>query len=218
MIFRPAALFDFDGTLADTIPLIVDSFHHTFETSGIPAFDEVVIRSWIGRPLVSVFGEYFPGREDELIATYRTWNLAQHDALIRRIDGIAELLQALAERGIVLGVVSSKKADTVRQGLRVVGLEGLIDVVAGMDETTRHKPEPDPLLFAAAQLGVDPAQCVYVGDAGVDVLAARAAGMAAVAVTWGAGTREELESLGPAAVVDTVAELGDTLLQVSERS
>lgn len=115
-------------------------------------------------------------------------------------------------------MVSSKKADTVRQGLRVVGLEGLIDVVAGMDETERHKPEPDPLLFAAAQLGVDPAHCVYVGDAGVDVLAARAAGMAAVAVTWGAGTRGELESLGPAAVVDSVAGLSDTLLQVPERS
>lgn len=217
-MFRPVALFDFDGTLADTIPLIVESFHHTFEASGIPAFDEVVIRSWIGRPLVSVFAEYFPGREDELIATYRTWNLAQHDTLIRRIDGIAELLESLAERGIVLGVVSSKKADTVRQGLRVVGLEGLIDVVAGMDETDRHKPEPDPLLFAATKLGVDPPNCVYVGDAGVDVLAARAAGMAAVAVAWGAGTREELESLRPEAVVGSVAELRDILLQAPEPS
>lgn len=217
-MIRPVALFDFDGTLADTIPLIVESFHHTFEASGIPAFDEVVIRSWIGRPLVSVFAEYFPGREDELIATYRTWNLAQHDTLIRRIDGIAELLESLAERGIVLGVVSSKKADTVRQGLRVVGLEGLIDVVAGMDETDRHKPEPDPLLFAATKLGVDPPNCVYVGDAGVDVLAARAAGMAAVAVAWGAGTREELESLRPEAVVGSVAELRDILLQAPEPS
>lgn len=217
-MLRPVALFDFDGTLADTIPLIVDSFHHTFESFGIPAFDEVVIRSWIGRPLVSVFGEYFPGREEELISTYRTWNLAQHDARIRRIDRIDDLLRALAERGIALGVVSSKKADTVRQGLRLVGLEGLIDVVAGMDETDRHKPEPDPLLFAAAQLGVDPPNCVYVGDAGVDVLAARAAGMAAVAVTWGAGTREELESLRPEAVVGSVAELSDILLQAPEPS
>ena len=70
-MFRPVALFDFDGTLADTIPLIVDSFHHTPRRRASPP-STVVIRSWIGRPLMSVFAEYLPGREDELIATYRT--------------------------------------------------------------------------------------------------------------------------------------------------
>ena len=212
MVFRPVVLFDFDGTLADSIHLIVESFHHTFAEAGLPAFPDAEVRSWIGRPLIAVFEEYFPTRGEELTDAYRTWNLAQHDALIRRIDGMPELLDALKAAGTALGVVSSKKTDTVRQGLRAVGLDDAIDVLAGMEETARHKPDPEPLLFAAAALGVEPGDCVYVGDAGVDIRAARAAGMAAIAVTWGAGARNELESLRPDAVVDSVAELRELLL------
>lgn len=212
MSLKPVVLFDFDGTLANTIPLIVQSYHHTLQASGLPAVDDVEVRSSIGRPLRPVFEERYPGRGDELIETYRAWNLAQHDVLIERVEGVSELLDALAQRSIRIGVVSSKRAPTVRRGLRAVGLEGAIDVLAGMDETTRHKPDPEPLLFAAGLLGVVPRDCAYVGDAGVDVMAAQAAGMAAVAVTWGAGTRDELESLALETIVDSVAELQDVLL------
>ena len=88
----------------------------------------------------------------------------------------------------------------------------LVDVVAALEDTTRHKPSPDPLLHAAAALGVEPATCVYVGDAAVDMVAARAAGMGAVAVTWGAGEREALSATGPDAVVETVGDLTAYLL------
>lgn len=212
MSLRPVALFDFDGTLADTIPLIVQSFHHTLATSGLPAVDDVEARSWIGRPLQPVLEERYPGRGDELTATYREWNLAQHDELIESVPGMPELLTALSDAGIRLGVVSSKKAETVRQGLRVVGLADHIEVLAGMDETPRHKPDPQPLLFAAEKLGAQPSDCVYIGDADVDVLAARAAGMYAVAVTWGAGTVEVLRGSEPDAVVESVEELRDLLI------
>lgn len=209
---RPVALFDFDGTLADTIPLIVKSFHHTLEVSGLPAVDDVEARSWIGRPLQPVLEERFPGRGAELTDTYRAWNLAQHDALIERVPGMPELLKTLTDNEIRIGVASSKKTSTVLQGLRAVGLDAHIEVLAGMDETANHKPHPEPLLFAAATLDADPTDCVYVGDADVDVLAARAAGMVAVAVTWGAGTREALEQTGPDAIVDSVPQLEALLL------
>lgn len=212
MSLRPVALFDFDGTLADTIPLIVQSFHHTLATSGLPAVDDVEARSWIGRPLQPVLEDRYPGRGAELTATYREWNLAKHDELIESVPGMPELLNALTDGGIRLGVVSSKKAETVRQGLRVVGLADQIDVLAGMDETPRHKPDPQPLLYAAERLGVAPSDCVYIGDADVDVLAARAAGMYAIAVTWGAGTAEVLRGSEPDALVDSVVELRDLLL------
>lgn len=209
---RPVALFDFDGTLADTIPLIVASFHHTLATAGLPAVDDVEARSWIGRPLQPVLEERWPGRGAELTDTYRAWNLAQHDELIEAVPDMPELLTALTAAGVRLGVVSSKKADTVQRGLRVVGLAEHIDVLAGMDETPRHKPDPQPLLYAADKLGVSPSDCVYIGDADVDVLAARAAGMYAVAVTWGAGTPEVLRGLEPDAIVDTTTQLRDLLL------
>ena len=87
-----------------------------------------------------------------------------------------------------------------------------VEVAAALEDTTRHKPEPDPLLHAAASLGAQPCDCVYVGDATVDVLAARAAGMAAIAVGWGAADREALAATGPDALVDTVADLTAYLL------
>ncbi|MBC9956408.1 HAD family hydrolase [Yimella sp. cx-51] len=210
--FRPVVLFDFDGTLADTIPLIVESYHHTLRASALPPVDEVEVRSWIGRPLQPVFEERYPGRGAELTATYRDWNLAHHDELIVRVDGMPQLLKQLVHKGVRVGVVSSKRRSTVEQGLRVVALAEYIDVLVGMDETTAHKPDPAPLLFAAEVLAVDPSQCVYVGDADVDVLAAKAAGMASIAVTWGAGTADVLQSLEPDALVRDVTELERVLL------
>lgn len=205
-------LFDFDGTLADTIPLIVASYHHTLAASSLPPVDDLEVRSWIGRPLQPVLEERYPGRGAELTDVYRAWNLANHDALIRVVTGVAGLLDDLHAAGARTGVVSSKKAQTVRLGLRAVGLAGRIDVVAGQDEVANHKPHPEPLRYAARQLGVPAADCVYVGDATVDVEAAQAAGMGAVAVTWGAGERALLAAAGPDAVVDDVADLRAVLL------
>lgn len=209
----PVVLFDFDGTLADTIPLIVDSYRHTLATSGLPEVDELEVRSWIGRPLQPVFEQRYPGRGDELTDVYREWNLAHHDELIRPVAGIPELLRQLRDNGVRLGVVSSKRTETVEQGLRAVGLDAAISVLAGMDDTTSHKPDPAPLLHAATTLGARPSDCVYVGDADVDILAARAAGMGSVGVTWGAGQAAVLRGLRPDAVVDNTSRLREVLLR-----
>ncbi|GAB3587871.1 HAD family hydrolase [Calidifontibacter terrae] len=208
----PVVLFDFDGTLADTIALIVDSYHHTLSTAGLPAVDEVEVRSWIGRPLQPVFEQRYPGRGEELTAVYREWNLDHHDALIRPVEGITDLLHQLRNNGVQLGVVSSKRTDLVEQGLAAVGLDTAISVLAGMDDTTSHKPDPAPLLHAATTLSARPEDCVYVGDADVDILAARAAGMASIGVTWGAGDPVVLRGLRPNAVVDSAPRLRELLL------
>jgi pyrophosphatase PpaX len=205
-------LFDLDGTLADTIPLIVASYQHAFRTVLAQDVDEARARAWIGRPLLPALLEEAPDHGHELDRVYREWNLANTHALIRRYAGVPELLADLAAAGVRTAVATSKRRETARLALEGVGIDHLVDVVAGLEDTTRHKPEPDPLLHAAASLGVDPRDCVYVGDATVDVLAARAAGMAAVAVTWGAGERSALVATGPDAVVDTVPHLAAYLL------
>ena len=204
-----AVLFDFDGTLADTVPLIVESFRHTLAHTGDGDLEEDEIRGWIGRILHDVLEERYPGRGQELVRRYREHNLAHHDTLIRPVHGAAELLADLQAHGIPVAVVSSKSHDTVRRGMRVTGLPE-VEHVVGLEDTTAHKPDPSPLLEGARRLGVGPAGSVYVGDALVDVLAARAAGMASVAVTWGAGTRDVLERADH--VVDDVAQLRALLL------
>jgi pyrophosphatase PpaX len=207
----PVVLFDFDGTLADTIPLIVASYHHAIGTLGERA-KEREVRSWIGRPLQPVLEERYPGRGAYLTDVYRAWNLANHDDLILEVEGMPALLDAVHANGARTGVVSSKKAETVRLGLRAVQLDTRIDVIAGQEHTTRHKPDPAPLVYAAERLGVPPGDCVYIGDAVVDVEAARAAGMGAVAVTWGAGESALLQAAEPDALVRDVGELRAVLL------
>lgn len=199
--------FDLDGTLANTIPLIVASYQHAFREVRGEEIEDARARAWIGRPLLGALLEEDPERGHDLDRTYREWNLANTERLIERYAGVPEMLTTLTEAGAKVHVVTSKRTETARLALAGVGIDHLIDVVGALEHTTRHKPDPEPLLVAAAKLGVDPTAAVYVGDATVDILAAKAAGMAAIAVTWGAGEREALEATHPDTIVDTVDEL-----------
>lgn len=136
----------------------------------------------------------------------------EHRAAHPPLPGVPDLLDGLRAAGVRTAVVTSKRRETAALALEHVGIAGRIDVVAALEDTTEHKPDPAPLHHGAEVLGVDPPACVYVGDATVDLLAARAAGMAAVAVTWGAGLREELVEVGPDRVCDSVEELAGVLL------
>ena len=205
-------LFDLDGTLADTIPLIVASYQHAFRTVLAQEVEEARARAWIGRPLLPALLEESPEHGHELDRVYREWNLANTATLIRRYEGVPELLAELTAAGVTGAVATSKRRETARIALEAVGIDHLVEVVAALEDTTAHKPAPDPLLHAAATLGADPGDCAYVGDATVDVLSARAAGMSAVAVTWGAGERDALLAAGPDTLVDTVADLRAYLL------
>ena len=205
-------LFDLDGTLADTIPLIIASYRHAFREVMGREVEDRAARSWIGRPLLAALLEESPEHGHELDRVYREWNLANTARLIRAYDGVPELLDALRDAGVRTAVVTSKRRETADLALRHVGIADRIEVVAGLEDTTEHKPHPAPLLQGAQVLRVEPASCVYVGDATVDILAARAAGMASVGVTWGAGSREDLAGVGADWVCDAVSELGELLL------
>ena len=207
----PVVLFDLDGTLADTIGLIVASYNHAFRTVLGVERDEAEIRAWIGRPLLESFASVSPEHAVELDEVYRAWNLAQTESLLREYAGMRELVTDLSGAGIQVGVVTSKRRQTALMALRGVGLDGLAPLLATLEDTERHKPLPDPLLHAVAVLGVEPASCVYVGDAVVDIEAARAAGMDAIAVTWGAGLATDLDAAAPDASADSVADLRQVL-------
>ena len=107
--------------------------------------------------------------------------------------------------------LASGKESTAALRVALLGC-GTVEILASQDDTARHKPHPDPLLLAADRLGVEPTDCVYVGDAVVDLQAGQAAGMSTIGVTWGAGLRSELVGAGPTEVVDDIAGLRQTLL------
>ena len=206
------AVFDLDGTLADTINLIVESYQYAFRTVMGREEDPDVIRSWIGRPLIGAFRDHSPEHADQLYSTYLQWNADNTERLIRGYDGVVEVLADLRAAGVGVGVATSKRRESAQQAMDLLGIAEHVEVLVAMEDTERHKPDPTPLLLALDRMGSDSTGAVYVGDAVVDVLAGKAAGMDTVAVTWGAGLLEPLREVRPTAVVTTSDELRSALL------
>lgn len=169
-------------------------------------------RGWIGQTLHATFSQRYPERVKELIDCYVAWNVEHLAELLQEYPGVDELLAELSASGSTIGVVTSKRHAAAASTLEAAGLAGRLPVLVAMDDTDVHKPSPEPLLLAMERRGARAEESVYIGDAVVDIQAARAAGMAVIAVTWGAGERAALQAAGPLAVVDTMAELRDQLL------
>jgi pyrophosphatase PpaX len=204
-------VFDLDGTLVDTIGLIVASYQHATETVLGQAWDARRIRSYIGRPLIECFREGAPDHADALFAAYTEWNEA-HPHLIAPYAGVDRMLARLHSAGVRVAVATSKRREPALMALERCGIAGLVPVLVTMEDTDVHKPRPEPLLLALDRAGGVVTSAAYVGDAAVDLRAARAAAMPGVGVTWGAGEREAIEAERPYAVCHSVDALAEVLL------
>jgi pyrophosphatase PpaX len=149
-----------------------------------------------------------PERAEELIEVYSAHNAGLHDGL-EPCSGVLHALELLHGEGRRLGVVTAKRRATLSLAFEVLPeLRRFFAVTVAAEDTARHKPNPEPLLLALERLGEDAAGAVYVGDSPFDVQAAKAAGIAPFAVTWGRiHSRERLEREGPDVVVETAEEL-----------
>ena len=205
----PIVLFDLDGTLIDSGAMIVASMRHAVTTVLGREVPEEELKAAVGGPgLIAQMRALDESRVDELVTAYRGHNEPLHDSL-QACGGIEAALTRLDAEGRRLGIVTAKRRVTVQLAFDVLPwLEGHFDVVVGAEDTTRHKPHPDPLLHALEQLGGDPAQAAYVGDSPFDVAAAKAAGCFAIAVTWGGIHGEaRLATEEPDAIVHDAEEL-----------
>jgi len=206
----PVVLFDLDGTVVDSGPIILASMRHATRTVLGRDFTDAELLANVGGPgLEAQMAAFAPAQTAELVRVYREHNEPLHDTLLG-FDGIEPTLETLRERGHRLGIVTAKRRSTVDLAFARLPLAHLFDVVVGGDETDRHKPDPAPLQLALARLEADPAEAAYVGDSPYDMQAARAAGLYAVGVTWG-GIHDR-SALGDAdVVVDSAEELLDVL-------
>jgi len=151
-------------------------------------------------------------RAQKLYDAYREHNHRVHDEMIARYDGIEAALSRLKAAQRRLAIVTSKSADTTAMAFRAVKLRDYFDVVVTASDTAAHKPSPEPVLLALELLGARPERAVYVGDAPVDVAAGKAAGVATVAVLWGAFSPAALAAASPDFTVATPAALADLCL------
>lgn len=215
MTTRSTILFDLDGTLIDSIDLIVDSYHHTFRSHGLPVATREELIDGIGTPLVAVFSRLSDDSDviNRWIATYRDYNLANHDTRVRAFPGVTDMVEQLHRTGRRLGIVTSKNHAGARRGLRLIGIEHLVSVVIGADDVTRHKPHPEPVERALAGFTAPATDAFFVGDSHHDIESGNAAGVTTVAVTWGPITRERLALASPHHIADTI----DDLIAVLER-
>jgi pyrophosphatase PpaX len=193
------ALFDLDGTLIDSIRLILDSYHHTLTQHNLPARTDEDWLKGVGTPLAVQFAEWRESPEmlEALIATYREYNLRHHDSMVTVYPGVLEAVREIKAAGTQTGLVTSKNRLGALRGLKLVGLEALMDVLVCADEVTNPKPHPEPVEKALALLGADPARTVYVGDSIHDMHSGRAAGVKTAAALWGPFGRDHLESASP---------------------
>lgn len=229
MHFRQAILFDLDGTLIDTTNLILRCFDHSWqtvcglthpreallETFGIPLREAMIkLACESSEPLPTVVETSARTKLIErLLTEYRCFTVANHDRMVCAFDGVAEVLNALRSRGYLIGVVTSKSRELALRGLRVCGLEPLIDESVFLEDTSSHKPGPEPILLALERMKVAVSSAAYVGDSRHDIIAGRRAGVRTVAAGWGPAGRAELEMEAP----DYFAESVFDLLELFER-
>lgn len=203
-----AVLFDIDGTLLDTRDAWIAAFDAglaAIRKTSIPGSEAA---QWIGTPIEVIYAERCALAGDELAKAVRAFQQVEAQSVregMRAYPGIREALAALGRWK--LAAVTNKRHDTAVEALRVTGLLPFFVLVLGGDSVPRKKPSPDPILRAAGSLGVEPTECVVVGDTENDVQAAKAAGARSIGVTWGYGSRARLEAAG----VDYLIETPDAL-------
>ncbi|MCC7003652.1 MAG: HAD-IA family hydrolase [Gemmatimonadaceae bacterium] len=196
---RPAILFDLDGTLIDSIDLLVTSMVYAFEGRDVqPPLDEWI--AGIGTPLDAMLRTWARDDEDVLAlrARYREYQFANHDAKTHAYPGAVDTVRALHAAGYPLAVVTSKLEYGARRSLKWIGVDDCFTAVVGIDATTKHKPEPEPVWHALTLLGdIPPAEALFIGDSTHDMHAGNAAGVATAAALWGPFSRAQLETAHP---------------------
>jgi len=190
-------VFDLDGTVVDTVELIVESFRYATRTVMGQMLPDAVITAGVGQPLMAQMQLLSSEHAQELYDVYREYNHRRHDELIRGYAGIEEMLLALRASGRRLGIVTSKGRDTTEMAFRAVGLADHFDAIVTASDTAEHKPSPVPLRLCLERLGGTAAGSIYVGDSPFDIQAGAAAGMATAAVAWGVFGREALLASAP---------------------
>ncbi|WP_409295437.1 pyrophosphatase PpaX [Peribacillus sp. SCS-26] len=200
-------LFDLDGTLINTNDLIIASFINTLNIYFPEKYKEEDVLQFMGPPLHESFTQLDELRADEMVAKYREHNLANHDILVKEFEGVYETVETLHKEGYKMAIVSTKMHDTVLRGLKVARLDRFFDIIIGLDDVERAKPDPEPLMKALDILGSKPEEAIMVGDNHHDILGGKNAGTRTAGVAWTAKGRDHLDQFEPDYMLEHMSDL-----------
>jgi pyrophosphatase PpaX len=207
-----AVVFDVDGVLIDSNEIIVEAYQKTAEKLRlrIPSPQEVI--GLMGRPLVEIVRMLWANANVELYTKEFRRLFMDEDLVIPAIKGAVDAVSEIRESGIRIGAISGKIMFFIKKHFREAGFNiNWFEAIVSFETTKKHKPDPEPLLYAISELDVKPEETVYVGDAISDYECAKNAKVEYVAVLTGSLRREDLEKLGVKNVIDSVVELPDFL-------
>ena len=206
-----AAIFDLDGTLADTLEDIAAAGNHVREVFDLPALPTEAYRFLAGQGLTYLIrhalGETLSEHVPQGIEQFHRYYAAHRYDHSGPYPGIHDLLSQLASRGITLAVLSNKPDTATQDMVRQLLSDFRFAVVRGHREPMPLKPDPAAANAIARQLGLPEKQCAYIGDTKVDMLTGKRAGMFTVGVTWGFREETELRENGADAIIHEPGEL-----------
>lgn len=211
-------LFDFDGTVVDSVPGIMTTLEKTKEAMKVN-FDLDYAKSLIGTPLVSM-GVQLCGekRAAEFVETYRSEYFKWGADKILYFTGMEQLLENLNNKGYSCAVVTSKRRDSLNCNLDFLDGHKYFDVLVSKESTDFFKPHPAPIEYALTALNADPKEAVMIGDTHYDLECGQGAGTKTIGVTWGVEPKDTIIRANPDFIAESPNELQKICFLLAEKS
>lgn len=211
-------ILDFDGTLGDSKSLILTTIQQTIEQLGLPRQSDEAYSAVIGLPLKEMFTTLIPMSSDmaeECAETYRRlFDINNVPGSVPAFPAVVDTLRELHGRGLKLTIASSRGKDTLPELVKEIGIGSMISLILSANDVKNAKPHPEPVLLTLEQLGCKAEETLVVGDAVYDIMMGQGAKTKTCAVTYGNGTREELEATSPDWVIDDFSKLLEIVEEV----
>jgi phosphoglycolate phosphatase len=207
-------IFDFDGTLGDTRCNITTTMRMAIKEIGLTERSEAECASTIGLPLAGCITTLFPDIQEELVPRFAETYRRIFNENLQRIKptafpGVIDTLSVLHQKGYTLTIASSRSRNSLTELTRDMGIADYITYMIGADDVKEAKPQPEPVLKTLAALKFEANETIVVGDMAVDILMGANAGTKTCGVTWGNGSRRELQESGADYIIECMDELVD---------
>lgn len=179
-------LFDFDGTLADTLPICIHAIGEAFSKYDGRSLDASAVVAMFGPTEADIIRLNLANREaaEEAVSLFFDIYRREHDRMVRPNAAIIGLLSELLGKGYRMGIVTGKGRESLDISLARLGMESYFGVTVSGDEMTRPKPDPEGVLTAMRALGADKSETVFIGDSEADMRAGKAAGVFTIGAHW----------------------------------